>query len=115
MDVHEEIQKLSSGKKVEEDKTTEDNNEISINYVMTSKRWNQTNVVVDSIFAYNVALDIVSENEDYKPKSVEECRQRKDWILWKKTIKVELNSLFKRQIFGPVVQTPESVKSVGYK
>ena len=31
---------------------------------MTRKRWNQTNVVVGDIFAYNVALDIISKNED---------------------------------------------------
>ena len=46
-------------------------------YVMREKRWNQTNVVVDNIFAYNVALDIISEIEDYEPKSVQECRLRK--------------------------------------
>ena len=66
---------LTLDKNVEEDKTTEDNNEISINYVMTEKRWNRTNVVVDNIFAYNVVLDIISKNKDYEPKLVEECQQ----------------------------------------
>ena len=70
---------------------------------MIGKRWNQIYVVVDNIFSYNVVLNIIFENEDYKPKSVEECRQRKDWSLWKETIEVELNSLSKSQFFGPVV------------
>ena len=65
---------MTSNKNIEEDKTTEDNNEISISYVLTRKRWNQTNVVLDNIFTYNVALDIISENEDPEPKSVEECQ-----------------------------------------
>ena len=28
---------------------------------------------------------------------------------------VELNSLMKREVFGPVVQTPKGIKPVGYK
>ena len=66
-------------------------------------------------FAYNVAVDIIFENEDSEPKSVEECQQRKYWFLWKEEIEVELNSLSKRQIFGLVVQTPKVVKPVEYK
>ena len=30
-------------------------------------------------------------------------------------MQAELNSLTKREVFGPVVQTPEDVKPVGYK
>ena len=37
---------------------------------MTEKRENGTNVVVDNIFAYNIALDIIFENEDHEPKSI---------------------------------------------
>jgi hypothetical protein len=32
-----------------------------------------------------------------------------------KKIQIELNSLAKREVFGPVVQTPKGVKLVGYK
>ena len=70
-----------------EDKTIEDNNKILINYVMTRKRWNLTNVVVDNIFAYNIALDMTFENEDPQPQSIEECRQRKYWFLWKEAMR----------------------------
>ena len=55
-----------------------DNQEISINYVKTGQRWNWNKIDVDDIFAYNVALNIVNDNEDLEPKSVEECRQRDD-------------------------------------
>ena len=44
---------------------------------MTRKRWNRTNVVVDNIFAYNVVLDIISKNEDYEPKSIENVDREK--------------------------------------
>ena len=79
--IQEEVLDITYGKNVEE--TQVDNNEISINYIMTRKRWNRTDVVVDNIFAYNVAHNIIHENEDSEPKSVEEC---KDWPKWKEVI-----------------------------
>ena len=57
----------------------------------------------------------MEESEDLEPKSVEECRRRNDWPKWKDAIQVELNCLAKREVFRPVVQTPEGVKPVGYK
>ena len=41
MHVLEEIQNLTHHMNIKEDKTTKDNNEISVNYVMTGKWWNQ--------------------------------------------------------------------------
>ena len=35
--------------------------------------------------------------------------------MWKEVIQAELNSLSKREVFGPVVQTPKGVMTVGYK
>ncbi|KAL6329106.1 hypothetical protein AAG906_007652 [Vitis piasezkii] len=46
-------------------------------------------------------------DEDPKPRNVEECRHRNDWPKWKEAIQAELNSLTKREVFGPVVQTPK--------
>ena len=92
-----------------------DNQEISINYVTTGQRWNRNKIDVDDIFAYNVALNIVNDNEDLEPKSVEECRQRDDWPKWKDATEAELNSLSKHEVFGPIVLTPDGVKPVGYK
>ena len=64
-------------------------------------------MIIDNAFAYNVALDIMNENEDHEPRSVDECRRRPDWPKWKDAIQCELDSLAKRKAFGPVVQTPE--------
>lgn len=91
------------------------NDEISISYVSTKKIWNRSEIVVDNIFSYNISFDIINENEDFEPNSIEECRRINDWPKWKEAIHAELNSLAKREIFGLVVQTPEEVKPVGYK
>ena len=55
------------------------------------------------------------ESKDLEPRSVEECRQRNDWPKWKEAMKAELDSLAKREVFAPVVRTPEDVKPVGYR
>ena len=36
----------------------DENEEISISYVTTRKRWNRKDTVVDNIFAYNIAVEI---------------------------------------------------------
>ena len=54
-------------------------------------------------------------NEDHEPTSIYECTQRSDWIKWKEAINVELESLKKRGVFGPIRLTPRDVKPVGYK
>ena len=46
------------------------NNEISINYVSIRKKWNRWEIIFDNIFAYNVALNTIHENEDLKPRTV---------------------------------------------
>ncbi|GKV50529.1 hypothetical protein SLEP1_g57232 [Rubroshorea leprosula] len=98
-----------------EDADIENNDEISINYISTGIKWNRNDVVIDDVFAFAIANDIVNENEDLEPKSIEECQQRGDWPKWKDAIQAELKSLEKRQVFGPIVQTPNDVKPVGYK
>jgi hypothetical protein len=72
-------------------------------------------IVVDNIFSFKVAFDITRSNDDIEPQTVEECRRRNDWPMWKEAIQAELNSLAKREVFEPVVQTPEGVSPVGYK
>ncbi len=69
---------------------------------------------IDDVFAYSVALELI-EHDDIEPRSVRECERRADWPKWKEAIQVELDSLTKRQVFGPVVLTPPSVKPVGHK
>ncbi|CAL2260333.1 unnamed protein product [Prunus armeniaca] len=72
-------------------------------------------MVIDDIFSFTVATEIIKGHEDIEPRCVDECKERPDWPKWKDAIKVELNSLEKRGVFGPVVQTPQGVKPVGYK
>lgn len=90
------------------------NHEISINYVHDMKLWDRSKAIIDDVFVYSAALD-VDINSDPEPQSVDECRRRKDWLKWKDAIQTELNSLRKREVFGPVVQTPIGVNPVGNK
>jgi Reverse transcriptase (RNA-dependent DNA polymerase) len=55
----------------------------------------------------------VINEEDYVPKTPEECMHRNDWPKWK--LKAELDSLEKRNVFGLVILTPKNVNPVGYK
>jgi hypothetical protein len=50
------------------------NEEILINYISSKKRWNRNEIIIDNIFSYNISLDIINENENLEPKSVEECQ-----------------------------------------
>ena len=59
--------------------------------------------------------NIIHENEDFEPKSIGVCCNRKDWHRWKEVIQAELNSLSKRKVFGLIVHTPKGVKPVGFK
>ena len=70
---------------------------------------------IDDIFAYNVALSIMEENEDIESTSVEKWKHRNDGPKWKNAIKAELNSLAKREVFRPIVCTPNDIKPMGYK
>ncbi|KAK2436707.1 putative mitochondrial protein [Trifolium repens] len=92
-----------------------ENKEISINYVTNGIQWNRHEVNVDDVFAYNIALNVINDSEDLEPKSIKDCRQSENWPKWKDAIEAELSSLSKRNVFGPVVRTPEGVKPVGYK
>ena len=60
-------------------------------------------------------IDIIRNDEDPKPKTMNECQHRKDWPKWIEYISTKLNSLEKWEVFGLVVHTPEVVKLVGYK
>ena len=92
-----------------------ENVKIFINYVSKRKQWNRDEIVIDNVFAYKIALDIINKSEDYEPKFVEECRRKQGWSKWKDAIHAELNSLAKQEVFELIVQTPEDVKSIGCK
>ena len=91
------------------------NDEIFINYASTGELWDRTKVVINKVFFFAVAIEILKQDDDHEPRSVDECHSKHDWSKWKEAIQVELNSLVKRKVFGPVVPTPNDVKPVGYK
>ncbi|KAL2226409.1 UNVERIFIED_CONTAM: Retrovirus-related Pol polyprotein from transposon TNT 1-94 [Sesamum indicum] len=92
----------------------EDSYEMSINYAHNSLGWYRKEIEMNDIFAYSVAVQIMDEDEN-DPQTMEECRHRNDWKSWKKAIQDELDSLNKREVFGPIIPTPKDVKPVGYK
>ena len=72
-------------------------------------------IIIHDVFAFKVAFCITRSDVEFEPQTVEECRHRNDWPMWKETVQTELNSLAKREVFGPVVHTPKGVRPVGYK
>ncbi|KAL0332828.1 UNVERIFIED_CONTAM: Copia protein [Sesamum calycinum] len=82
------------------------------------------NVSTSNVFEDKIPEVILSEDpkpveimdeDDNDPQTMEECQHRNDWKSWKKAIQDELDSLNKREVFGPIIPTPKSVKPVGYK
>jgi hypothetical protein len=50
----------------------------SINYTTFGRSWNQIEIIVDDIFTYNIALDVLKDNKKLEPILVEECHHRRD-------------------------------------
>ena len=46
------------------------NNELSINLRDVETNLNRSEIVVEYVFAYNVAINIMQDNEDIEPQSV---------------------------------------------
>jgi hypothetical protein len=98
------------------EKQIPENDEISIHYVSTGEIWDRNKIVFDNIFSFKVVLDITRSNDhEIEPQTVEKCRHRNDRPKWKEAIQAELNSLLKREVFGPIVQTLKGVMPIGYK
>ncbi|KAK4707751.1 hypothetical protein R3W88_028676 [Solanum pinnatisectum] len=57
----EELLDITNDKSTNKVQITEnnENEEISISYISTRKKWNRNSIVVDNIFAYNVAVEIM--------------------------------------------------------
>ena len=87
--------------------------DISISH--TGKTKDRSDIIIHNIFAFQVTMDIMRNYEYQEPQTVNECRKMNDWPKWKKTIQTKLNSLIKREVFGPIVQTLGNIKPVGYK
>ena len=76
---------------------------------------NHSDIIINNIFAFQVTMYIMRNDENQEPQIVDEFQKKKDWPKWKETIQTELNSLAKWKVFGPVAQTPRNIKLVGYK
>ena len=72
-----------------------ENNEISISYVHRGEKWDRNNFDVNNIFAFQVALDIIQNDDDPEPQNTNECRQRNDWPKWREAMQAKLHSLIK--------------------
>ena len=59
------------------------NNEISINYACTRKMWDHKETIINDIFFFSLATEILND-DDLKPRSIDECQSRHDWSNWKK-------------------------------
>ncbi|KAK4391512.1 Retrovirus-related Pol polyprotein from transposon RE1 [Sesamum angolense] len=92
----------------------DDSYEMSINYAHNSLGWYRKEIEMNDIFAYSIAVKIIDEY-DNDPQTMAECRYRNNWKSWKKAIQDELDSLNKREVFGPIIPTPKGVKPVDYK
>ena len=69
-------------------------------------------MVINEVFFFAFATKVL---KDHEPRNVDKCRSKHDWSKWKEAIQIELDSLAKRKVFGPLVPTPNDVKHVGYK
>ena len=91
------------------------NEEISINYIHEGRIWDQNTTHINNAFSFQVAMDIIRNDKDQEPQNVNKCRHRNNWLKWKESIKTELRSLAKREVFGLIVQTPTNIQLVGYR
>ena len=87
---------------------------LSITY-MREEYGNEILPIQIMLFSFQVAMDIIRNDEDQEPQNVNEYQHRNDWLKWKEAIKTKLRSLAKREVFGPVVQTPTNIQLVGYQ
>ena len=46
----------------------------------------RSDIIIDNIFAFQVAMDIMRNDEYQEPQIVNKCRKMKDWPKWKEAI-----------------------------
>lgn len=57
--------------------TSLENREISINYASMHETLDINSIILDNVFAYSIAQEII-EHDDIKLHSIEECQRRAD-------------------------------------
>ena len=50
------------------------NEEIPINYIHKGKIWDRNTTLIDDVFSFQVAMDIISNDEDQEPPNMNECQ-----------------------------------------
>ncbi|CAM6124024.1 unnamed protein product [Calypogeia fissa] len=68
---------------------------------------------VDDNFAFHISEEITNDTPD--PLSVAEAQSRTDWPQWELAINLELDSLIKQKVFGPVIPAPAGAHLMGYR
>ncbi|KAM2891650.1 hypothetical protein COP2_009915 [Malus domestica] len=58
---------------VPEETVVHESKEISINYTCTNELWNRNEIIIDDMFAFAVATEIIL-SDDLEPRSVDECK-----------------------------------------
>ena len=54
------------------------------------EKWDRINFDVSNIFAFQVALDIIQNDDDPEPQNTNECTQRNNWPKWKEAMQVAM-------------------------
>ena len=90
-----------------------ENDEISIHYMNTGTIWNRNNIQMNDNFAFHISQNITNVQPD--PKTITEAQESPDWSEWEKAINSELDSLIKRQVFGPIVPAPPDTHLTDYR
>ena len=62
---------------VPEETDVHESKEISINYACINEFWDQNEIIIDDMFAFAVATEIIL-SDDIEPHSIDECKQRQD-------------------------------------
>ena len=90
------------------------NTELSVKYSSTSHVWERANIDIDEPFIFMIVENISYKKDDPKPHIIEDAMNRSDWLKWKAAIEEEYDSLYKKQIFGPIMNNLNS-RPLGYK
>ena len=67
------------------------------------EKWDWNNIIINHIFVFQVAFDIIKIYENPEPQNMKECQHKIDWTKRKETMQVGLNLLTKREIFWSIV------------
>ena len=51
------------------------NEEMFINYIHKGKIWDRNTTLIYDVFSFQVAMDIISNDEDQEPQNMNECRR----------------------------------------